>query len=323
MDRNPLKIISKDSQVNLEKNKINRRVESQAKYDRQWLKNPTKFITKNAVEKNLRRKRILELIQKHLSLNEKQVVDLGCGYGYLSRELRDLGAYVDAVDISQNALKEFEKFNLTNIKLVHDFLPKSFLSDDHYDLVIASDLIASLNESEYRLLFSELARIVKKDGFVIVSTSIDLNSEDALQKFASLASTELEFIEWAFSYHFLYIKLVDFLLFPQRVVRAANDKEYRNKSIKKRIYLKKLWFQWSSTKVGSYFWKLINLFSEPMAANLLKSEKTLIVLEKLSKSLFKERAISHAILLGKRKSLFDNSLNKDLTELKHKKQVWE
>lgn len=323
MDRNPLNVISNDQNEDSKPQKSNRRIETQAKYDRIWLKNPEKFITKNAVENKISRKRLISLIQKHCDINKKKVVDLGCGYGFLSRELRDLGCFVDAVDISQNALKEFEKSNLTNIKLIHDFLPKSFLSDDQYDLVIASDLIGSLKEEEFRLFFSELARIVKSDGYIIVSTPIDLASEDALQRFASLASTELEFIEWSFSYNLLYITLLDYLLFPQRVIRGSKDNVYRKVSLEKRYSLNKLWFKWNSTRFMSYFWRGINVLFNPLASKLQNNEKIILFLEKISKLFWKERAISHAILLGKRKRLIVTPLTETPSEMKHKKQVWE
>jgi len=325
--KNSLNIIAVDQQVSKHQtraSKISRREESQARYDRLWLKDPEQFNSSRTVIEIERLKRTGLLISEYIDLNEKQVADLGCGSGIFSRQLRDSGALVQAIDVSQNALRELQKHDCTNIAPVHDYIPKSLLSDDTFDLVVATELIAHLNESEYRIFFSELARIMKSEGFVLVSTSIDIHSENALQRFADLASTEFDISEWKFSYHYLSIKCLDFFKAPARFVKANKDPNYREKSLEKRFSLGKWWFRINSTKIMSAFWTVVKICSSPIVCFLNSNYTTLIVFEKISKLLWKESAISHAMLIGKRRPIMP-PITEEMqpNEIKHKKQVWE
>lgn len=175
--------------------------------DTAWHNNPEQF---NPLRNALERERILrtlELIDKHLSTQGIKVADLGCGSGILAQKLREKGAEVDAVDASKTALEKCSP----GIRTFQAVLPTTTLADDSYDLVIAADLIGYINPKGHRLLFNELSRLVKKEGFVACSTPLDINSDDALEHFAALAETELEIIAWSSSYHRFYIRVLDFL----------------------------------------------------------------------------------------------------------------
>ncbi|MEC7840123.1 MAG: class I SAM-dependent methyltransferase [Chlamydiota bacterium] len=325
--KNPLNIVSVEQQSPEpvgRTSQISRREEVQARYDRLWLRTPEKFNPNNSTLELDKIERTLNLIEKTIDLTQKKVADLGCGSGYLSRKLRDQGALVTAIDISHNALKELQKYNCQNITPVHDYIPKSLLPDDTFDVVIAADLIAHLNESEYRIFFSELARLVKAEGVVVATTSIDIHSENALQRFADLAATEFEILEWKFSYHSLFIRLTDIIKAPSRFIKASKDSNYRDKSLENRYSLGKWWFRLNSHKAISPFWRLIKMATTPLLSFLQSSQSCLYYLEKVSKFIWKESAISHAIMIGKRRSMMPNTTEEMLPkELKHKKQVWE
>lgn len=79
-------------------------------------------------------------------------------------------------------------------------LPYLKLPDSSYDLVIATDVIAELDEKLYRLALSELARIVTAQGKVLLSSYIDPKS-DAIERFLELIQTEFEIDEMIPSYH--------------------------------------------------------------------------------------------------------------------------
>lgn len=325
MDREPLKVVATERKSGGEEatQKRNLRVEAEAKFDRLWHSEPERFDYSGNEKEKLRLLRTLELIEEKSSISGKSIVDLGCGKGYLAREMAKGGACrVDAVDISKLALKELEGDKGEVIHPRCDYVPRTLLDDESYDIVIATELIAELDESQYRLFFSELARLVKREGFVVCSTAIDLSSEDALQRFADLASTELEVIKWRFSYHYLAIKFADFFAAPSRFLRAASDPRFRKEMLKSSTPLSKWWFRINSSKPLSFFWRLLAPLSSPLSRLFVSNRPLLLALERATKALFSESGISDALFIAKRRPLAFPP-EKRPHELKHKKEVWE
>lgn len=154
--------------------------------------------------------RTWELIKKIPELEKKVIIDVGCGTGEIARRLKKLGATVHALEASQIPLRDLEKEGITTIC---ESLPKTKLREGHYDLVICTDVIAYLPSNEHRLLMLELSRIVKKEGYVICSTPLDIYSEDALEIFESLLRTEFVIEEMVLSYHALHIRIKGTRLF--------------------------------------------------------------------------------------------------------------
>lgn len=327
MSNESLKIIrenSVNSELKQKQEKVSKKDLAQAYFDRIWFQNPEKFLPENSALELDKQEKIFYLISNHFDINEKKVADLGCGAGFLSRKLRDLGAKVYAVDVSLNALNNLKKKDFSNITPIHDYIPHSLLPDDFYDLVVGTDLIADLEQSEYRIFFSELARIMKSQGYVVCSTSIDIYSEDALQRFADLASTEFEFIKWKFSYHSLYIKILKFFKIPSNITRGWKEKRFREKELCLRGSLSKLWYKINSQIPFVFFWQCLSFITNPIVKFLKKSKRSVNFFEKVSKFLWQESAISHAIFIGKRHALFfEKSKETHPNEMKHKKQVWE
>lgn len=301
-----------------------RRQETQSLYDRLWLTDPEQFNPLRNIMERTRLERTLRLVQDNVDLKGKKVADLGCGSGALDRMLRDAGAHVDAVDISSIALKKLEEQGAEALTPIQGYVPMTLLKDDAYDLVVCTELIGELQEDEYRLLFSELARIVKSDGFVVCSTSLDIHSMDALQRFGTLAETELQVDHWVLSYHRLWIRLKDFFSAPARFDRASGDPEWRKRQIDQRHGFDEWWFKVNSTPVPAFFWRLIKLLFIPFVALIKNSKGLLLLLERFSSLFFGEEGISQAILIGKRRALFlELPANEIPKERKKKHQVWE
>lgn len=170
-------------------------------FENKWTENPGQFNPYLTALKRDYFTKIKSCFSEEIA--GKSCVDLGSGSGELSKFLSDLGANVTAVDISQTALKTI---NDSRIQKEQHFVPYTTLPDDGFDYVIAANLIAEIPEAEQRLFFSELSRIVKPDGKIILSSPLDINSEDALQKLIYLTETELEIDTLHLSYHRLYIR---------------------------------------------------------------------------------------------------------------------
>ncbi len=318
---NKLNIVETGAAAAPEGGRLGRRKEAEARFDRLWLVNPEQFNPLRNIMERERIARTLELLKPHLDLKGKKVADLGCGGGVLTRAVQELGAQVDAVDISNNALKHLSG---DAIQPFQDYVPMTLLKDDTYDLVICTELIGYLPKEEHRMLFSELARLVKPDGFVLFSSAMDINSMNPVQQFVDLAETELKLEAWRFSYHLCWIRLKDFFMAPARFAKAWRDPEYRQRALMQRRHLSLFWFRLNSHAFPGILWSVIQIPSAPIV-KLLKTNHTLLnALEKLCRFFWSDPGISHAIFIGKRRPLYIPPPENELPrETKHKKQVWE
>lgn len=274
------------------------REEIQARFERKWHQNPEQFSGIRSAKERERIERTIALITDTLNLKGKRVVDLGCGNGEIAKRLRDKGALVDAVDIAKNSLNKIREES--NIKPVHSCVPNTHLDDNSYDLVVCTELIGHLSQREHRLFFNELARLVKKGGYIVCSTNIDINSEDALDLFIKLAETELKVKKFRLSYHSRFIRLLNLLKTPSTFALASADPYVRTQGLNNRYSISKRWFQFNSSKHLGIAWKGISLFTTPLVKSLKQSSWLLSFLEKVSVN---EKCISHVILLAQRKPL--------------------
>lgn len=178
--------------------------------ERLWKEDPEQFNPERDAVQRQRVDRTLEMIARCGNWKEKKAVDLGCGSGVITRKMRDLGfLVVDAVDVSSQALKRLQEKDAHNIHPIQDCLPCTRLKDAQYDLVVCTEVIGYLHQKEYRLLFSELARLVKMDGVVICSSALDAHTENPLALFSQLADSEFEPLHWALSYHRWFLNLLN------------------------------------------------------------------------------------------------------------------
>lgn len=297
------------------------REEAQAQFDHLWQIDPEQF---NPLRNSMETERIHRtqlLMDEYFIPSKMHIADLGCGKGIFSRRLAELGAFVKAVDISSIPLRDLQ--NLPNITTSQDYIPKTMLSDDSLDVIICTDVIAYLPSDQYRLFFSELSRLIHAKGYVICSTPIDINSEDALQRFASLAETEFSIGKWVFSYHACYIRLQHLLAAPTRFAQAGRDKKYREKKLNERSGLSRWWFKINSMAIPATIWRGISILMQPFCKFFERNRQILLVLEKFCRFFWNEGGISHAIFIGMRRPLFEPVVENKFQERKGKREVWE
>lgn len=291
--------------------------EAKAHYEREWLfkKKEISLITKERIQRSL------ALLMEFCDPNNKKACDLGCGEGLFSIELEEKGAHIDAVDISRNALKRIVS-EAGRIRPLQDRMPRTKLDDDAYDIVAALDLIAELPSQEHRLFFMELARVVNREGWVLVSTPVDFHSENALDLFVDLARTELDIKGYRLSYHRFLIRLLDFLKAPGRFYKSSQDPGYLKHKLSKRKGLASRWFSFNSQKWIAPLWGCIAYITNPLCHLLENSRKAQNFLEKGSKLIRGQQALTHVILIGKRRPLFDQAKTAQ-EPMKIKTRMWE
>lgn len=313
---------SKQSQNN---SKNDWRREVQARFERMWLIDPEQF---NPLRNCMERERIArtwDLAQEFEPVKNKLVADLACGGGVMSKRLKDAEATVHALDVSSNALKILKQ-NVSNVDATYQqCLPHTTLGDDAYDLVFADEVIAYLPSHQLRLFVAELCRLVKPNGYVICSTSLDLNTLDPLQRFASLAETEFKIHKWVCSHHRLYIRLKDCFSAPRRFARAYHHPDYRQQELQKRQGFNQKWFFWNSQAPLALFWMGMQYITHPLAHFIKQNRTFMLLLETMCRTLWGDAGISHAIFLASRRPLEPLHLPKDEIpiERKGKRQVWE
>jgi len=304
--------------------KKSRRQEIQASMERLWLRNPDQFNPERDCLQRQRIQRTLEALKNRMQLEGKRAVDLGCAAGTFSRLLRDAGAKVDAVDVATNALERLKESDMHDITAIHDCLPTTKLDDNAYDIIVCTELISYLHPNEYRLLFAELARLIKADGIMVFSTALDTETEDPIDRLVMLAETEFIVDQWILSYHSLYLKLCHFFEAPGNFVKASQDKELRQQELYSRRSLSRRWFQLNSSAVMATAWRLIACITSPLGRMVRQSQWIMDRLEKICRCISSQSGISQAIFVGRRRPLnFPLPPDKIPKEVKHKREVWE
>jgi len=325
MSTNPLNIVSTSTErSDYIPSRQSDRKQLQAKFERLWLIDPEQFNPlRNCLQKE-RLNRTFALLTQHVDLKNKKIVDIGCGSGVFTRILRDAGGNIEAIDIAYNALKRFSDFDPTRIETFQDVMPETKLSDEKYEVVVCLELIAELPPKEYRLFFAELARIIKADGYLICSSSIDIQSEDGMERLINFAQTEFEIIDTKKSYNALFIRLKNVLQTPRFYVDVWKDPVIRKKEMSSRKGLSRRLLYLNSSTFLIWIWFILATLMQPLL-NLMKNNRSLLMsLEKICQFISDEEGVSHLIFIAKRKAMQkETDIEDKPMERPKKKEVWE
>ena len=120
----------------------------------------------------------------------RRVLDLGCGSGKFTRILRDLGAIVTAVDISENAIERARQGDTTNIdyKTIEDD-DISFLENDSIDHAITTFVLCTMqNEYQIRDVVKQIYDKLKPNGSFVI---LEPHPEAPGYEFVSYVSREI------------------------------------------------------------------------------------------------------------------------------------
>ena len=296
----------------------------QAKFERLWLLNPKKFNPfRNCLEKE-RLERTWQLLNLYTDPKEMLAADIGCGMGIFSERLQEAGAaHVTAVDIAENALKRIIEKHHPKITLKWGAMPDTSLPDQGFDIVICTELIAEIPMEEYRLFFAELARIIRPDGWLVFSSNIDIDSEEAVDKLVKLAQTEFDLVEGVKSYHALYIRLKRVLEAPNAFAEGWTNKNFRQKELGKRKGLNRTWYWLNTTLLCGRFWYAIKPIANFFTKHFNSNRSLLLGLEKLCRFFWDEKGISHYLFIAKLRPLLSTQAKDIPLARPGKKEVWE
>ncbi|WP_371803588.1 class I SAM-dependent methyltransferase [Candidatus Lokiarchaeum ossiferum] len=148
-------------------------------------------ISHNLIERNsfvlARYINIISLIKNNYGdISNKKILDVGCGDGVLSYFLYKENAFVSGIDSSELSIN-FAKLKTKNcnINFYHGSSNDLPFINEEFDIVVSSDVIEHV--FDYNKFLSEIHRVVKKQGLVVISTPIRI-TEAPLDK--------MHFIEW-------------------------------------------------------------------------------------------------------------------------------
>jgi len=99
----------------------------------------------------------------------KRVLDAGCGTGYGSAELAQSAAEVTGVDIAADAI-EYASANypIAGLRFLESTCTAVPFPPESFDVLVAFEVIEHL--TDYRVFLDECARLLTKDGLLIVSS---------------------------------------------------------------------------------------------------------------------------------------------------------
>jgi SAM-dependent methyltransferase len=127
----------------------------------------------------LRWARRVQMLSRHLGPG-MNVLELGCGTGYFTRELARSGADVVAIDVSPELL-EIAKANCSASNVHYEIQNAYALSyrDDVFDSVVGSSVLHHLEIEE---ALREIYRVLKPSGTIYFTEPNMLNPQIAVQK---------------------------------------------------------------------------------------------------------------------------------------------
>ncbi len=117
------------------------------------------------------------LLQIIGDVKNKNILEIGCGNGYLSRLLAKRGAKITAVDISSEFIKIATKREkatpLGIVYLIRNVASLHGLKDSHYDLVISNMCLMDVADIENAI--KNISRVIKKNGNFVFSLTHPLH----------------------------------------------------------------------------------------------------------------------------------------------------
>lgn len=123
----------------------------------------------------------LELIKKIIVLKGNKllkILDIGCGDGVifylLNKIFKNKNLKLFGIDSSELAIRVAKEKNPNAIFKISDIYNLPF-EDDYFDLIISSDVIEHVSESEKMIL--EIKRVGKKNSFYIIGTPIKFTEQ--------------------------------------------------------------------------------------------------------------------------------------------------
>ncbi len=163
------------------------------------------------------KKNIIDIEEKVLlsflpESGNKKLLDIGCGTGEITLELKNKGFDVTGIDFSEVAVKKAREKGLNII--LSDFDKDGIkFPDNSFDIVWAGDIIEHVFDPMF--LFKEIARVLRPDGSFLLTVPNDFNFYNRLLIFLKGKSIQSGlYRRFKISKHhtFFSLELLEFML---------------------------------------------------------------------------------------------------------------
>ena len=177
LDKNIYKYLSKEICCKFTKNKNSQNIAkkdvNEADVSFLWGNNAKQWDQAIGEEGDIYRKYITDpcLLEALGNVKGLDVIDIGCGNGYLCRKLESKRAHITGIEINEKMLSIARKYSKSNkIKYVlASATDLSLLGQAQYDRIIFNHVLASVKNCQKAIL--EASRILRSDGFIYIMTS--------------------------------------------------------------------------------------------------------------------------------------------------------
>jgi 2-polyprenyl-3-methyl-5-hydroxy-6-metoxy-1,4-benzoquinol methylase len=109
---------------------------------------------------------ILRLIQG-LAIQRPRVLDLGCGFGWFTERLADIGE-AHGIDLSEEAIQA-ARARRQDITYMAGNLYEANIPNEYFDIVVSQEVIAHVEDQQRYV--NRAAEALKPGGYLIISTS--------------------------------------------------------------------------------------------------------------------------------------------------------
>lgn len=111
----------------------------------------------------------IKAIQAHFPLSGKQVLDIGCGKGRVTRDLAKFAERVITSDPDKTALESArQKVTATNVDFCYTADGIPHLAEQSLDLAIYSLSLHHIPEAEMQTSLLKVGKLLKKNGIILV-----------------------------------------------------------------------------------------------------------------------------------------------------------
>jgi 2-polyprenyl-3-methyl-5-hydroxy-6-metoxy-1,4-benzoquinol methylase len=113
---------------------------------------------------------ILYFVRKH-NIRVNKVLDVGCAFGFLLKELSSVFDELHGFDISEFAIEKAKKVIPEASLKIHSLEDPLPYPDNNFDCITAIDVLE--HTKDFERSFGKLVKKLRKGGYLIVSTPLD------------------------------------------------------------------------------------------------------------------------------------------------------
>jgi len=182
-------------------------------FDELYKKNSEPWEFTLRMSQNYRFSLCIDLIKKY-NLRVANILDIGCSLGQFTYQLIPLSSNIIGIDISKEAIlkakKKYSKYKNPKFKI--GSLPNLSYSNNKFNLVICLEVLYYLDKYERIKALNEINRILKKQGFFLISVVLNKEPYFSINEIKSLLNSKFEILESKYLYSNIYYPIESFLL---------------------------------------------------------------------------------------------------------------